>query len=340
MTATNLRAGCVIGCRTDCIPVPITPQMNLNDQYWRKRANETGRRVKHLAYGRLYRDRYRDCSRTVMVSGVARSGTTWLGKFIASQGSNRLMFEPVNPWPVKPLHSANYIQYKRPTDEDAELADFCGRLFSGAIRLSWIDRHIDHLLPEGRVVKAVRANLMLAWLLQDFPHVRQVLLIHHPCAVVSSWLQLGWTAERDFAALLEQPKLVDDFLVDKWDLIKRVNTVEERIAIVWCVNQLVPLRQARSNDLHVVFYERLITQPEIEVPRLFQAIGRNPEDSIYGYLGQPSTTSQHNIAVVTGQDRLTHWQHKLSASQTDRIMAIVADFKLDFLYGHAVLPNP
>ena len=312
--------------------------MNLNGRYWRKRANETGRRVKYLAYGRLYRDRYRDYSRTVMVSGVARSGTTWLGNIIASQGSNRLMFEPFNPWPVGPLHSANYIQYKRPTDEDAELADFCGRLFSGAIRHSWIDRHIDHLLPKGRVVKAVRANLMLAWLRQNFPQVRQVLLIRHPCAVVSSWLQLGWTAERDIAALLEQPKLVDDFLVNKWDLIKRANTIEERIAIVWCVNHLVPLQQAQSGDLHVVFYERLITQPEVEVPRLFRAVGREYQDSIFDYLSKPSTTARPSSAVVTGHDRVTRWQKKLSAGQVNRIISVVAAFGLDYLYGDSTGP--
>ena len=189
------------------------------------------------------------------------------------------------------------------------------------------------------MVKAVRANLMLGWLRRNFPEVPQVLIIRHPCAVVSSWLQLGWTADQDIAAFLGQPKLIDDFLADRLNLVQEANTVEERIAIAWCLNHLVPLRQAQTGGLHIIFYEHLITQPEIEIPALFQAIGQEPRDSVYDDLRVPSITSKNNNGALTSQDWSTHWQHKLSSDQVDRIQSVVTGFELNFLYGDSDYPS-
>jgi hypothetical protein len=299
----------------------------------------TSRRIKHLTYSRLYQDRYRELGRSLLVAGMARSGTTWLGSIISSQGPNRLMFEPFNPWPTGALRSQHYILYKRPQDEDANLELFCNHLFSGRIRNSWIDREIDHLFPKGRVVKAVRANLILGWLRQNFSDVSQVLIIRHPCAVVSSWLQLGWSPDRDFVAMLEQPKLVGDFFADKLESIQQFQTLEERIAFVWCANYLVPLCQPRTEKLHIVFYEYLITQPEIEIPKLFKAVNRSYDVSIFQSLDKPSsTTSKQKSGAANLTERVVGRYKNLNAEQVQRVLSVVENFDLGSLYNESGYP--
>jgi len=296
-------------------------------------------RLKHLAFSKLYRDNYRDLDRTILVAGMARSGTTWLGNIVASQGANRLVFEPFNPSPVGPLHSAHYITYKRPDDQDPELAAYCSRVFSGDIRQRWIDQHIDHLRPKGRVVKAVRANLLLGWLRRNFPEVPQVLIVRHPCAVVSSWLQLGWTAERDIEAFLEQPNLVGDVFGDKIAIVQQLRTEEERIAFVWCLNHLVPILQSNDEKPQSVFYELLITQPEIELPKLFHYIGWRSHGRVYDNLHVPSFTSKKTGEMTDGHEKLHQWQYRLSSGQVDRILSIVDAFGLAYLYGDSYSPS-
>jgi len=104
------------------------------------------------------------------------------------------MFEPFNPVLVEDYLAFNYYQYIQPDHENRELNHYCANLFSGRIRNAWIDSQIAHPKPQFRVVKAVRANLMLKWINEQLPNVSQILVIRHPCAVVLSWMQMGWNA--------------------------------------------------------------------------------------------------------------------------------------------------
>ena len=310
----------------------------MKNSYWRWRYRKAGLRTWRSISSRVYRDRYPDLDRTTLVAGVARSGTTWIGDIIASQARSRIMFEPFNPRLVQPYQNFNYYQYMRPEEENEALNDYCRCIFSGHIRHRWIDRQVTHLAPQYRIVKAVRANLFLKWLQGQFPDVSQVLVIRHPCAVVLSWMQLGWATDEDIEPFLKQPELVGDFLIDKMDIIKRADTDEEKYAIIWCVGNLVPLKQFHPDEIFVMYYEHMCTQPEVEVPRLFQAVGRDYQDSIFDYLNRPSTTARPSSAVVTGHDRVTRWQKKLSTGQVNRILSIVKAFGLEYLYGDSTNP--
>lgn len=313
--------------------------MRSRSRYWRWRYNKITSRARNVFYRRLYRDHFPDVARTVLVAGTARSGTTWLGDLIASQGPTRILFEPFNPELIEAYQQFNYFQYMRPEEENEPLADYCSRLFSGRIRHHWIDREITHLSPRYRVVKAVRANLMLGWIARQFPDVPQVLIIRHPCAVVLSRMKLGWATDADIEPLLAQPKLVDDFLANNIELIQECRTDEEKHAIIWSVSYLVPLKQIASSNTRVIFYENLHTRPKAEVPRLLEAIGRVYDDRIHSHLDSPSATSRGNSAVVSGNNIIEQWQHELLPSQIDRILGVVDAFGLGYLYGNSLLPE-
>lgn len=273
-----------------------------------------------------------------MVAGTARSGTTWLAELIASQLPCRIMFEPFNPRKVPGFRQFHYFQYMRPTDRDVELRSFCQAVFNGDIRNDWIDREISLLRPQYRLVKEIRANLFLKWINTQFPEVPLLFIIRHPCAVVASRMKLNWATDTDIRPFLAQSKLAHDHLADHRDLIGQLDTPEEKHALIWCISNLVPLRQFRAGELTIVFYENLCLQPEIEIRRIFQVLGHEYRDSVYDAMRAPSRTTVGNRAVVSGAHQPGGWRQALSPRQVGRILAVVEAFGLDYLYGNTTLP--
>jgi hypothetical protein len=151
-------------------------------------------------------------------------------------------------------------------------------------------------------------------------------------------MQLEWATDTDIDPFLSQTQLVDDFLAEKMDVIRRAQTVEEKHAIIWCISNLVPIEQFRSNGLNVVFYETLCAQPEREVPRIFQAIGFEYEAATLASVNQPSITAVGTSAIMTGDNLVTAWKNRLSARQIRNILSVVEDFGLDYIYGDSTTP--
>jgi len=302
------------------------------------------RKLARLVGSNFYLDRRHDARQSILVAGAARSGTTWLGELIAAQISCRVMFEPFHALYVKEYHGFNYSQYMRPGQPNQALADFAGRVLRGEIRNRWVDGQNETLLPEYRLIKEVRANLFLRWLHDHFPQTPILFIVRHPCAVVLSRLELGFGTDRDIGFLLSQPDLVSDFLDDHLNLIRGAACDEEKHAILWCVHNLVPLRQFAMQDqtagtFRVVYYENLCTNLEPEMEQIFEAIGRQGGRRAV-LADQPSATSRLGSAVVTGSDRILAWKNRLAPEQIERILAVVRLFGLDGLYGEGMTPQP
>lgn len=276
--------------------------------------------------------------RSILVAGTARSGTTWLGDLIASQLPSRILFEPFHPDLVSDYRRFHYFQYMRPGTENPEFYAFARKVFTGEIRNRWIDRQNERIISKFRLVKEIRANLALKWLYDNFPEVPILFIVRHPCAVVLSRMELGWATDCDIEPFLSQPHLMDDHLDPYFDLIRSAETVEEKHAVIWCVSNLVPLKQFNSNELKVVYYENLCTQPEIELRGIFQAIGHEFSARLLTSSIQPSQTTWHASAVVTGSNKIETWKKKLSRSQIDHVLQIVQAFGLGHLYGDSALP--
>jgi hypothetical protein len=274
-----------------------------------------------------------------MVAGTARSGTTWLAELIASQVASRIMFEPFHSRLVPAFSGFHYFQYMRPEDRNEELLAYCDKVFTGAIRNRWIDREVEHIFPTHRIIKEIRANLFLKWAHVRFPQVPLVLILRHPCAVVSSRMQLGWATDEDIEPFLAQPPLVRDFLGDKLDLIRSAQTPEEKHAVIWCVSYLVPLKQLEPGEVTVVSYERLRTEPEIELPRVFYGVGLGYRASLFGRLDRPSKTTVAASPVMSGRGTVGRWTRELSSAQVRRILSVVEGFGLGSIYGDSVVPT-
>lgn len=306
--------------------------------YARWRYHRLAKRLWRVVCRQLYRDTDRDIRKSIMVAGTARSGTTWLANIIASQIPCRIMFEPFHCRKVEAFRQFHYFQYMRPTERNDDLWSYCQTIFTGNIRNRWIDREIDQLYPQYRIIKEIRANLFLIWLQAAFPEIPILFMIRHPCAVVLSRMQLAWATDTDIQSFLSQPELVNDFLQDKMDVIRCAQTAEEKHAVIWCVHNLIPLRQCKSGGLNIVFYENLCRRPEVEIARIFRIIQHPYRDGVFQMIGEPSTTTMRASAIMTGSDKVTRWQKELSPEQIRNILSVVEAFGLGGLYGTSPIP--
>ncbi len=313
--------------------------MDATSRYFKWRYLKLHTRIIQTICSKLYQDTGKDIRKSIIVAGAARSGTTWLANIISSQIPCRLMFEPFHSKKVKAFRQFHYFHYMRPTEQNSELLSYCQKIFTGNIRHGWIDRKVEHLLPKYRLIKEIRANLFLKWIHTTFPEIPLLFIIRHPCAVVLSLMQLAWATDTDIDSFLSQANLFDDFLADKMDIIGRAQTVEEKYAIIWCISNLVPIKQFHSGKLNVVFYENLCLQPEAEVPKIFQAIRHGYAASVFDYIDKPSSTTARSSAIVTGNNKVTSWKNELSPQQINNILSMVKRFELDYIYDDSVTPH-
>ncbi len=307
-------------------------------RYFKWRTHKVNKRLVRAVCRRLYRDSNQDTSKSLLIAGTGRSGTTWLADIVAAQIPSRIMFEPFYNKYVKEFSRFHYFHYMRPTDQDDELLAYCQKIFSGDIRHKWIDSQVDRIFSEKRLIKAIRANLFLKWFNNNFSDVPILFIIRHPCAVVLSRMQLNWATDTDIEPFLAQPKFVADFLTDKIDLIKDAKTLEEKHAIIWCISNLVPLKQFQSGQLPIFFYENLCFQLEVEIAKIFQVLKLPHQAILRSNMNIPSTTTRPSSAIVQGVDRIHNWQSKLSSNQVRLILSIVKKFGLDYLYNDSAKP--
>jgi hypothetical protein len=303
------------------------------------RLRRLARKARAHAASRVYWDRGGDSRKTILISGVARSGTTWIAESLCRRLSARLIFEPFYPERVHAYRHFEYLQYMRPDAENSRLEHFAGDVFRGRIReATWVDKMPLRLFPQARVVKDVRTGLMLGWLHERFPQVASLFVIRHPCSIVASFLRRGWDARLDIASIRRQSQLIEDHLSDQVHLIERKMAPHQAIALAWCVNNLVAQRQCSGSGVVVFHYEDLVRQPRRVAEKIFDRIGHGYGHGFFRALDRPSGTTTRGAEAEGPEDRIRGWRLRLTAAQIDDVFEIVAAFRLNRLYDDQGYP--
>ena len=152
---------------------------------------------------------------TILVAGLPRSGTTWVGEVLGRTAGARYLHEPDNHlvrpdawWAKRDLGPYPEL---RPAEAGGDYERLWERAFAGGPRRSPVyaaarvlqragaprvsgrlasRRHVRRA-PGPLVVKSVHSARSLEWVAQRFrPAV--VVVERHPFGVISSWRKLGW----------------------------------------------------------------------------------------------------------------------------------------------------
>jgi hypothetical protein len=246
----------------------------------------------------------------IFLAGSGRSGTSWIGETIASCSRCILVYEPMHRrvpsvprWGRSSGLPGPYLRAGVSCPQWEEFFDtvFAGRVSNAWTRQDWarvpkiLDRwplakRIGFRLAKMQyqccemyrrryIIKEIRANLMLGWL-ASLRSAQIIYVTRHPCAVIGSRMnrlrdqELDW--EVDTEEILSQAHLMSDFLEPFRTIISRAATTIERQAVLWCVENLVPLSQAGRRGWPVYSYEAILTGQDGGFGRIFRDLGLQP----------------------------------------------------------------
>jgi len=243
-----------------------------------------------------------------VIAGFGRSGTTWIQDVLAKANSMRAVFEPMHPQHVDGADAFAH-RYISESCREPELFQFLHNFFCENYRSLWADYRITkhHLLPRRhditslrgcrkvlrrylgvrdnflrfnrqrrnpqRIVKFIRANMMLPWLQAEFD-ARIVFVIRHPAAVVLSQMKArrSWNPYRYIDLYRTDSDLLEILDARPRRLLFQALEDVEAYTLCWCIENTVALEQAQRHGILVVHYERLMSRGLPEWQRILTAL--------------------------------------------------------------------
>ncbi|MGH3737278.1 MAG: sulfotransferase [Micromonosporaceae bacterium] len=234
----------------------------------------------------------------ILVTGLPRTGTSWVGKMLEASGELVYVNEPLNPQ-HPPGHSPGVLnapvthRWQYICDDNGEewLPAFRDTValryrFGAELRRNRGLYDLARLAKYGTSFTRGRlrgrrallddpfALLATRWLVRRLG-CRAIVLVRDPVALVGSWRKLGWQVH--FHELLEQPLLVRDLLStdDVAELRSLIGSPDHmrRIATLW---RLAYTIVEGFNDLpgvRVQRYEDLATDPDTGFRELYAHCG-------------------------------------------------------------------
>jgi hypothetical protein len=289
-------------------------------------------------------------ARPILVTGMARSGTTWVGRMLCAGGAAGYVHEPFNltrmPGTLR-LPARHWYEYVCADNEELflprlhawlrfryPLAREVARCRSRA-ELRWtVDMWRSFRASRGRrpLAKAPHAVFSAEWF-ADRLGGDVVVTVRHPAAVVASWKRLGWPF--DFGNLLDQPLLVRDHLGSVVQELEAARAAEpnlvDQVALLWrVIYSAVSDYSARRPAFRIVRQEDLSRNPVGEFRRLYEAVGlpftseaaeavtrssapTNPKET---------TTEDPYETQLDSAATLETWRSRLTADERARIREI------------------
>jgi hypothetical protein len=277
--------------------------------------------------------------------GEGRSGTTWASNLLNANSVFREVFEPFHPYSKPFSDLLPPMTYLRPGDNHPQVESFARKVFSGEYSSLRSDAGSKKLFSTSLLVKDVFANLIFGWAHDLGSKPSTIFMIRHPIAVAVSKLKSSdWDWFSDPMYFCRQPKLVEDHIGDHISTIKHFSKKNDLLinyVLVWAVSNLVVLRQMRSRNGAILFYERLLENPAKEISRLEVHFQRNFIQSgtnISQLFSKPSRVSRKSDTKVDPINQIESWLAVVDTKTIKVVGEILKEFGLSMIYGSGPRP--
>lgn len=285
----------------------------------------------------------------ILVSGMHRSGTTWVGKILSADSHLAYISEPLNV-----LHRPGVMRIPTPhwytyicDENDVELLPALRETLQfryhpwlelrslrslkdvGRMSANWRTFTLSRLRSLSPLVKDPFAVFSLAWFKKKLD-TRVVVVVRHPAAVASSLKRLGWSF--DFAELLGQPLLMRDWLEpfreDMQAQLAENGDVIAQASLLWrMIYHVTGMLRENHPDFILVRHEDLSKDPVSGFQHLYEGLNLDYDRSVERLvLGASSSRNPSELALkdkysiqLDSQANLENWKQRLDDSEIGRV---------------------
>lgn len=283
-----------------------------------------------------------DYRKAIFLAGSARSGTTWLQEIVNFNNEYRVLFEPFRPDKVDQVRDWRKYQYLRVAENSPIYIDPMKNILRGKIKNVWVDTYNQRLISQKRIIKAIHANLFLFWMKHHFPEVPIVIIMRHPCAVANSKLNIVRKhfqySDNPLEEFLAQEELMEDFLSPFEARMREEKTDFESFIWMWCIENMIPIKQFGEGEIYITFYENLCINPQEEIKNIFSYIQKPYSPEVIEKTSIPSPVSRRNSAINSGANLIRSWRNNVTDDQITKALGILNLFGMDKIYSDDALP--
>lgn len=289
--------------------------------------------------------------RPILLTGMPRSGTTWVARILTASGEVGLVNEPFNlavsPGTLR-VPAEHWYAYVTAQNEDRYLPALTRVLefeypLVRELRRCRSRTDVLHTLKWWRdfvrsrglrpLVKEPHAVFSAGWFAERLGS-DVVVMIREPLAVVSSWKRLEWSF--DFTNLLEQPALMRDWLrpyeAEMTAALAPARDLVDRVALLWRVIYSV-VADERFPAVRLVRHEDLSRDPVHGYAELYEALGLTFGETVAKAVEASSssenpaeTSVEHpHETQIDSRANLQNWRHRLSEDEIARIRAVTEE---------------
>jgi hypothetical protein len=293
--------------------------------------------------------------RPIMVTGLHRSGTTWVGRMLAQNGDVAYVSEPLNVWhrpgvmrsPVTHWYTyickENETEFVQPFNETLKLDYHLLREIKSLRSLKdflrmlrdWANFTIGRIQRRRVLLKDPFAVFSTSWFAERL-NCDVVVVLRHPAAFVSSLKRLDWSF--DFNDLLAQPLLMRDLLEPFRTELEAVTKAPSDVilqgSLLWRIIATVTHHRQRENpQLGVILHEDLSRDPIAGFSKLYNHLGlfftSRAKKRISRSTGveNPQEVSLSSIysTKLDSAANLENWKHRLTPEEISRIHDLTKD---------------
>ncbi len=288
----------------------------------------------------------------ILVTGIHRSGTTWIGKMLSTSPDVVYIHEPSNPCISKMfpgicsakfsywyeyITNDNELNYRRSIHNTLNfnydlnqqiLNNTCFRDLKRTFQEYW---HF-HQSKSKKLTPLIKDPFTLfsaEWLAKEFD-MNVLVSVRHPAAFISSIKRLDWNY--DFSHFLQQPLLMKDHLYpfeeEMIEYSRKPTTLIEQGCLIWkiiytTVNQYIK----KHPDWIYIRYEDIAREPIPNFANIFSQLKLNFSESVKNTVKEycqaeksaKKLSGEYYLAKFDSKSNTANWKNKLTPSEIKQI---------------------
>jgi hypothetical protein len=295
--------------------------------------------------------------RPILITGSHRSGTTWIGRMLATLPDVRYVDEPFRTGlqrctcGTKFNYWFQYVSESNALDFYEHIKHTIGLSFNAhgefkaskclGDRLRVLRKYASFLrgyIITRPLVKDPIAIFSAEWLASTFD-MQVVVTIRHPAAFASSIKQFNWS--HPFSHFLDQPLLMQDHLypfeTELREYAKREHDVIDQAALLWRLIYHTVLKY-QDNHYNWIFlrHEDLSTDPLFGFETLFNQLNLEFQEYVKNVIREhsqslnPSEPEDPYSIKRDSKANIWNWKNRLTESEIRRIRSQVEDISTAF----------